>query len=65
MTQMRLESAAPRSRVLHPTTETLRFQKELLRSRSGPTEMVLIWVQTVCKGYQQMTKVTSSKEMPF
>ena len=25
-------------------------------SRSGPTLSVLIWVQTVCKGYQQMTK---------
>ena len=24
--------------------------------------LVLIWVQTVCKGYQQMTKVTASKE---
>ena len=24
--------------------------------------LVLIWVQTVCKGYQQMTKVTDSKE---
>ena len=23
---------------------------------------VLIWVKTVCKGYQQMTKVTASKE---
>ena len=23
---------------------------------------VLIWVQTVCKGYQQMTKVATSKE---
>ena len=23
---------------------------------------VLIWVQTVCKGYQQMTKVSTSKE---
>ena len=23
---------------------------------------VLIWVQTVCKGYQQMTKVAASKE---
>ena len=23
---------------------------------------VLIWVQTVCKGYQHMTKVASSKE---
>ena len=23
---------------------------------------VLIWVQTVCKGYQQMTKVAGSKE---
>ena len=23
---------------------------------------VLIWVQTVCKGYQQTTKVASSKE---
>ena len=22
----------------------------------------LIWVQTVCKGYQQMTKVAASKE---
>ena len=24
--------------------------------------LVLIWVQTVCKGYKQMTKVTASKE---
>ena len=24
--------------------------------------LVLIWVQTVCKGYQQMTKVATSKE---
>ena len=24
--------------------------------------LVLIWVQTVCKGYQQMTKVAASKE---
>ena len=23
---------------------------------------VLIWVQTVCKGYQQMTKVAASKK---
>ena len=23
---------------------------------------ILIWVQTVCKGYQQMTKVDASKE---
>ena len=23
---------------------------------------VLIWLQTVCKGFQQMTKVTASKE---
>ena len=25
--------------------------------------LVLIWVQTVCKGYQQMTKVTASKDI--
>ena len=24
-------------------------------SRSGPTFSVLIWVQTICKGYQQAT----------
>ena len=24
--------------------------------------LVLIWVQTVCKGYQQMTKLAASKE---
>ena len=24
--------------------------------------LVLIWVQTVCKGFKQMTKVTASKE---
>ena len=24
--------------------------------------LVLIWIQTVCKGDQQMTKVTASKE---
>ena len=29
-------------------------------SRSGPT--FWIWVQTFCKGYQQMTEVTASKE---
>ena len=25
-------------------------------------DQVLIWVQIVCKGYQQMTKIASSKE---
>ena len=24
--------------------------------------LVMLWVQTVCKGYQQKTKVTASKE---
>ena len=24
--------------------------------------LVLIWVQTICNGYQQMTKVAASKE---
>ena len=37
-----------------------------LGSRSGRTFCQvwsgLIWVQTVCKGYQQMTKVTTSEE---
>ena len=37
-------------------------------SKSGLTDRtyvlsVLIWVQTVCKGYQQMTKVAASKEV--
>ena len=32
------------------------------RSRSGPTCLGLIWVQTVCKGYQQMTKVATCWE---
>ena len=35
-------------------------------SRLGPAESdllsVLIWVQNVCKGYQQMTEVTDSME---
>ena len=26
-------------------------------------QSVLIWLQTVCKGYQQMIKVTASKEI--
>ena len=26
---------------------------------------VLVWVQIVCKGYQQMTKVTTSKESSY
>ena len=26
---------------------------------------VLIWVQTVFKGYQQTTKVADSKELPY
>ena len=26
---------------------------------------VLIWIQTVCKGYQQMTKVVASKERVY
>ena len=28
-------------------------------SRSGPTKLVLIWVQTVYKGYQQLQKVSN------
>ena len=31
-------------------------------SRSGATLSVLIWVQAVCKGYQQMANVAASKE---
>ena len=31
-------------------------------SRSGHNLSVLIWVQTVCKGYQQVIKSHSSKE---
>ena len=32
-----------------------------LGSISGPTLSVLIWVETVCKCYQKMTKVAASK----
>ena len=32
-------------------------------TRSGPTRLsVLIWIQTVCKGYQQLAKVAASRE---
>ena len=41
------------------------FQNELFRKILSGTlsESVLIWVQTVCKGYQQMTKGAASKDL--
>ena len=39
-----------------------KFSETLSESQKVYIMLVLILVQTVCKGYQQMTKVASSKE---
>ena len=52
---------------IYPSNETLisyGFQEYHLSVQlSTDILWVLSWVQTVCKGYQQTTKVTSSKEI--
>ena len=42
--------------------QTVRIQIRTRATESTNILSVLIWVQTVCKGYQQITKVTASKE---
>ena len=38
------------------------FRNTIGVSNSLDLDQVLIWVQSVCKGYQQMTQVAASKE---
>ena len=38
------------------------FKNNSLRECQTDCLLVLIWVQSICKGYQQMTKVSASKE---
>ena len=38
------------------------FRNTIIVSNSLDILLGLFWAQSVCKGYQQMTKVTASKE---
>ena len=40
----------------------MRVSNSLDPDQDPHNQLVLIWVQTVCKGYQQKTKVAASKE---
>ena len=42
-------------------TFSKKFSRTLSKCQTGLIQSVMIWFQTVCKGYQQMTKITLAR----